>query len=113
MKKLTADLLKTLLARALGGIIASAATSGGPPPVAIALAAAGVAAISAMFAKIGGPSGGSVGGGSAVSAPRGTVGRGSKQEYGEEIKFDAEFVISGNSLKATASNTDYRSTRLG
>lgn len=56
MKRLTADLLKTFLARALGGIIASAATSGGPPPVAIALAAAGVAAISAMFAKIGGPS---------------------------------------------------------
>ncbi len=56
MKKLTAQLLQTFLARALGGIIASAATSGGPPPVAIALAAAGVAAISAMFAKIGGPS---------------------------------------------------------
>lgn len=112
MKKLTADLLKTFLARALGGIIASAATSGGPPPVAIALAAAGVAAISAMFAKIGGPS--SSGASSSIAKPAQTPNQ--KRGYannGEDIVFRAEFYQYGDDLKAVSNNYDYKAIRLG
>lgn len=110
-KKITADLLKTFLARALGGIIASAATSGGPPPVAIALAAAGVAAISAMFSKIGGPSK-SVSG--SVAKP--TAAANPARQYksmSEDIRFDAKFVIEGDKLTAVAKTDDYQKQRLG
>lgn len=97
MKKLTADLLKTFLARALGGIIASAATSGGPPPVAIALAAAGVAAISAMFAKIGGPSK-SVGGSLSKSSSTQSVQRLDQQFGAQQIVLAGEFKLRGKDL---------------
>lgn len=110
MKKLTADLLKTFLARALGGIIASAATSGGPPPVAIALAAAGVAAISAMFAKIGGPSS-SVSG--SVAKPAATPSARKTYNSSDDIVFRAEFYQYGDDLKAVSNNYDYKAIRLG
>lgn len=97
MKKLTADLLKTFLARALGGIISSAATSGGPPPVAIALAAAGVAAISAMFAKIGGPTK-SVGGTLPKGATTTSAQKFNQQLGAQQIVLAGEFKLRGKDL---------------
>lgn len=114
MKNLTAQLLKTFLARALGGIISSAATAGGPPPVAIALAAAGVAAISAMFSKFTGTSG-SGGGGASISAPRTSVARvsGSSIDRSQDINFEAKFKIEGNALVAVVDSVNNRNKRLG
>lgn len=88
MKRLTADLLKTFLARALGGIIASAATSGGPPPVAIALAAAGVAAISAMFSKIGGQS-------KSVSSSLGRGGSSQSSNFERQVSGEQVVLVGG------------------
>jgi hypothetical protein len=59
LKRLTASIVQAFLKQALAGIIASATKSGGPPPVVLGLAAAGVAAISAMFSRIGASGGGS------------------------------------------------------
>lgn len=112
-KKLTADLLKTFLARALGGIIASAATSGGPPPVAIALAAAGVAAISAMFAKIGGPTA-SAGGASLSSQSASNVSRLPSTSNGNQVDFEkVTFEIEGTKLIGVMNNQEYKSRRTG
>lgn len=113
MKKLTADLLKTFLARALGGIIASAATAGGPPPVAIALAAAGVAAISAMFAKIGGSGGGSVSG--SLPKPQGSnVSRASNiGRIEDRIIFEGTLVAKGNDLVYVMNNVNNKKGRTG
>jgi hypothetical protein len=111
-KQATADLVKTLLARALAGIIASAATSGGPPPVAIALAAAGVAAISALFSKFANVSGGG-GGGSLGSGASSSVSRmGSLQPRDQPIFADVEFTIQGNDLVGVLNSQDRRNNRL-
>lgn len=110
-KKITGELIKMFLQRALAGIIASAASSGGPPPVAIALAAAGVAAISAMFAKIGGPSA-SVGGGSSGVATTNVSRIGSASRSEDSVAFNAEFTIHGNDLVAVANSQNNRNGRL-
>lgn len=113
-KRATAEIVKTLLARAMAGIIASAATSGGPPPVAIALAAAGVAAIGALFSKFVGVGGGGAAGGGA-SQPAGTnVSRfGSVTRPEDRITFDAKFEIEGNKLVAVASSANNKKQRTG
>lgn len=113
MRRLTADLLKLFLQRALAGIISSAATSGGPPPVAIALAAAGVAAISAMFAKIGAPSK-SVGG----SLPKGQTSSGrsafNRQIANEQIILvGGEFKLKGNDLVVALDKANKTKQRTG
>lgn len=114
MKQLTADLLKTFLARALGGIIASAATSGGPPPVAIALAAAGVAAISAMFAKIGGPSKSSVGSGSLKTSSTSSTQRLNKQlDANQIVLIQGEFKARGTDLVLAINNQNKQNQRTG
>jgi hypothetical protein len=110
-KKITGELIKMFLQRALAGIIASAASSGGPPPVAIALAAAGVAAISAMFAKIGGPSA-SVGGGASGVATTNVSRIGNASRSEESVAFNAEFTIHGNDLVAVANSQNNRNGRL-
>lgn len=116
-KRATADIVKTLLARAMAGIIASAATAGGPPPVAIALAAAGVAAIGALFAKfVGGSGGASGGGGISSSASRATsVSRvnpiGGAPE--DRIQFNVDFRAQGTELVAVVNNTNKRAERTG
>lgn len=115
MKKLTADLLKTFLARALGGIIASAATSGGPPPVAIALAAAGVAAISAMFSKIGGTSK-SVGGSAGLSRTSSAAQRSEKMGFDKSeqiVLVQGEFVARGPDLVLAINKQNKINQRTG
>ena len=115
-KRATAEIVKTLLARAMAGIIASAATAGGPPPVAIALAAAGVAAIGALFAKFVGGSGGASGGGGAntPASRASSVTRNNPISRPEDrIEFDAKFEIEGTKLVAVTNNTNVRSQRTG
>lgn len=110
-KRITADLIKMFLQRALAGIIASAATSGGPPPVAIALAAAGVAAISAMFSKIGASSSAGSGGSAGVATTNvSRIGSASRSE--DSNIFDVEFTIHGNDLVATLNSQNNRNGRL-
>jgi hypothetical protein len=113
MKKLTGELVKIFLQRALAGIISSAATSGGPPPVAIALAAAGVAAISAMFAKIG-ASGGSSGGGGSIGAGRVNTAKIDTPiaSASSRVDFDATFRLEGDTLVAAVNNTQNQNERL-
>lgn len=95
MKKITADLIKMFLQRALAGIISSAATSGGPPPVAIALAAAGVAAISAMFNKIGAPSSGG-GGAAGISSQASRTSRSmASATEAQDVRVAGEVIIRG------------------
>lgn len=116
MKKLTAQLLQTFLARALGGIIASAATSGGPPPVAIALAAAGVAAISAMFAKIGGPSKSVSGGGSLAKSSSSAVQRTERMGFDKSeqiVLVQGEFVARGSDLVLAINKQNKINQRTG
>src|SRR5690606_11188582 len=74
LKRISASIIQTFLKQALAGVIAGAAKSGGPPPVVLALAAAGVAGIMALFSKIGAGGGGGGGASAAVakSATRST-----------------------------------------
>jgi hypothetical protein len=112
MKRMTAELIKMFLQRALAGIISSAASAGGPPPVAIALAAAGVAAISAMFNKIGASgSGGGAGGGLARTATQSAT-RNMVSAKEDRIDFDARFVIDGDKLVAVVDKTNKKNGRL-
>lgn len=101
LKQLTASIIQQFLKQALAGIIASGATSGGPTPVALALAAGGVAAISAMFAKIGGSgSGGGASAGLSRQASRG-ISRGSGSVSNtSSFQVEGEFRIQGRDLVA-------------
>lgn len=113
MRQLTADLIKIFLQRALAGIISSAATTGAPPPVALALAAAGMAGISALFSKIGASGGGvSAGGGSAGRATT-NVGQHGPMRGSEPAIIQAEFTIHGNDLVAIANSENNKKNRLG
>jgi hypothetical protein len=111
-KQATAELVKTLLARAMAGIIASAATSGGPPPVAIALAAAGVAAISALFSKFANVSGGSASGSLSSGATSAATRMGQMEPRTDPVFADVEFTIRGNDLVAVANSQNNRNGRL-
>lgn len=104
MKKITADLVKMFLQRALAGIISSAATSGGPPPVAIALALAGVAAISAMFSKIGASGGSS--GSSGISSQASKAGRTNIASASEaqDVKVSGSVQVRGQDIWITFKN---------
>lgn len=69
IKQITGQLIVLFLQQALAGTIAGAGKTGAPPPVIVALAAAGVAAVSAIFASA---VGGSAGGASAAGSTSGT-----------------------------------------
>jgi hypothetical protein len=111
LKSITKKVLDMFFKQAMGAIIASATKSGGPPPVAIALAAAGMAAISAMFSRIGHSGGGASGGSSAAS--RATNVQRLPQVQGNQIDFNARFEIEGTKLVAVTNNTNNRSQRTG
>jgi hypothetical protein len=110
--KTTLKLLPVLLARANAGVIAGAAETTAPPPVILALAAAGLAGISALFSSATGFSGG---GGSAGSAKQVTnvSNRNPTTGFGESIQVDANFRIQGQDLVAVASSQANRDNRLG
>lgn len=111
-KQATAELLKVLLARALGGIISGAATTGAPPPIAIALATAGVAAISALFKAATGV-GKSVGGGGSGGSSLTNVNRLVPVPAQQSIQVEGEFVLHGNDAVAQATSEQNRLRRLG
>jgi hypothetical protein len=114
MKQMTGQLIKMFLQRALAGIISSAATAGGPPPVAIALAAAGVAAISAMFSKLGASGGGGGGGGLSSGRTQSSVSRVSRLgQEGQQILLSGEFRIRGGDLVYAINQQDYKTGRTG
>lgn len=112
MKQLTGDLIKMFLQRALAGIIASAATSGGPPPVAIALAAAGVAAISALFSKATGVSSGG-GAGASSPAPARASALSQNSSKGERIDLSGKFRVDGRDLVLAIDNNTIYKNRVG
>jgi hypothetical protein len=113
LKRVTTTIIQQFLRQALGAIIASAAKSGGPPPVAIALAAAGVAVISAMFSKIGGSGGGgSVGSVSTRPATQNAERNNRLNPDGIRVDFNAEFVMRGNDMVAVVDRTNVRNGRL-
>jgi hypothetical protein len=114
LKRLTNTIVQQFLRQALGAIIASATKSGGPPPVALALAAIGVAAVSAMFSKIGasGGGGGAASASAASSRAVSTAERFSSSD-GKRIELTGEFRFDGYSLKAAVAQADNRSMRLG
>jgi len=107
----TLKLLPVLLASSNAGIIESAALSGGPPPVAIALAAAGVAAITALFSSATGFSG--RGGGAASARKVSNVSRSPTASFGESLAFDAKFRIEGPDLVAVVDTQAHKNNRLG
>ena len=98
-QRATVGIVKTFAERALAGIIASAATTGGPPPIAIALAAAGVAAIGAMFASIGAKSRAVAGGGGGLSSSASSsANRFTKDTAGVQITLTGDFKLRGREL---------------
>jgi hypothetical protein len=114
LKRLTNTIVQQFLRQALGAIIASSTKSGGPPPVALALAAIGVAAVSAMFSKIGasGGGGGAASASAASSRAVSTAERFSSSD-GKRIELTGEFKFDGYSLKAAVAHAENRSARLG
>lgn len=114
LKKISASIIQTFLKQALAGIIASATKSGGPPPVVLGLAAAGVAAISAMFSKLGASGGGGGSGRSmASSASRATQRQtGSLSDKGYEINLSViEQRIEGEDLVYIIGRTEQKNQR--
>jgi hypothetical protein len=115
LKRLTKTIVQQFLRQALGAIIASASKSGGPPPVAIALAAAGVAAISAMFSKIGASGGGggakSLGGSASRSVTNAE--RYTQAKDGNRVEFNGKVIWNGRELELALENANNRSSRLG
>lgn len=102
LKQTTGEILKLFLQRALAGVIAGAAQTTLPPPVILALAAAGMAGISALFSSIGGPSGG--GGGAPAGGPRTNVSRVTPEPLGNQGDNRMEFVIHGEDLITLANS---------
>lgn len=114
IKSITAKLLPILLAQALAGTIAGAGKTTAPPPVIVALAAAGVAAISAIFSKATGHSGGGVGGGGIGSAKQITSATARPTEsFGESIQFEGKFRLEGPDMVAVIGTNGRVNGRLG
>lgn len=113
LKRLTSTIVQQFLRQALGAIIASATKSGGPPPVAIALAAAGVAAVSAMFSKIG------ASGGSSAASAGGTASRSVTQAErftsadGQRVELSGQVFFDGRQLQLALEHSNNRTSRTG
>lgn len=110
LKSLTKKVLDLFLKQALGAIVASAAKSGGPPPVALALAAVGMAAISAIFSRLGASGGGGASAGPGASGVQRVP---EIRSRGEQIDFNARFEIEGSKLVAVTNSQNVRSQRTG
>ncbi len=104
--------IKIAFQQSIAGVTAGAAKTTAPPPVILALAALGIAGISAIFSKIGGPSGS--GGGGASSAATRNVQRVAPIQASERDQPQAfEFVLHGNDLVASQTTELNRRLRLG
>ena len=113
IKTLTAKLLPILLSQALGGVIAGAAKTTAPPPVILAMAAAGIAGIAAMFSKATGHSGGRGGGGGGGSSSLTNVSKFSPTTSQSAQPQQFEFVLHGDDLVANQTTQLNRNLRLG
>jgi hypothetical protein len=116
LKRLTVTVIQEFLRQAKAAIIASAAKSGGPPPVALGLAAAGIAAISAMFGKLGGSGVGGGGGGGGSRGPSRSISNrvndaSNNLTKGIEIQVGGELVIDGNKMRYIINRTDQLNSR--
>ena len=113
--QMVSRLIPKFFAMAIAGTTAGAANTAAPPPVILALAAAGIAGITAIFSKIGHSGGGFGGGGGAAGIATTNVSRiPSMATTGESISFDAKFRLEGPDLAATLSTNDSRTNnRLG
>jgi hypothetical protein len=112
LKSATAKLLPILLAQALAGTIAGAGKTTAPPPVIVALAAAGVAAVSALFAKATGHSGGGAGAGGVGSSNLTNVSRVPVATQSTQPQ-RVDFVLYGNDLVASQTSDMNAKLRLG
>lgn len=114
LKSVTGEILKLFLQRALAGVVAGAAGTAAPPPVILALAAAGMAGIFAMFSRIGNAgSAKASGGGMSGMATTAVQHHGSLQSSNQPIFADVEFTIQGNNLVGVLNSQDRRNNRLG
>lgn len=109
LKATTQEILKMFLQRALAGVIAGAAGTTAPPPVILALAAAGMAGVLALFSSFGGPSSGGAGAGSTL--PRTNVSKATPTQS-ESAPQQFEFVIHGEDLVTLAGSQNKRNERL-
>ncbi len=112
IKSATAKLLPILLAQALAGTIAGAGKTTAPPPVIVALAAAGVAAVSALFRSATGHSGGGSSGGMGGSNLT-NVSKFSPTTSAQAQPQQFEFVLHGDDLVASQTTQLNRNLRLG
>lgn len=113
LKKTAGEVIKLFLQRALAGVVAGAASTSAPPPVILALAAAGMAGISALFSKIGSAGSASVSGGGGISSvPRASAQRHGPVNPSNEPVSQVEFVIHGNDLVGVIGSQNKRNGRL-
>lgn len=109
-----------MLAMALAGIIESAmnpTSNGGNYYVALALAGAGIAAVGALFSKIGvkggGGSSGGMGGAGYIN-PRGIDSNYSQLQYApSQVEINGTFKVQGPDLVATIKNANRRASIVG
>lgn len=109
LKQTTGEILKLFLQRALAGVVAGAAGTTAPPPVILALAAAGIAGIHALFSSFGGPTSG--GGGGTAGMPRTNVQRQTPSARQESEIAQVEFTIHGDNLKGVLNSQNKKDER--
>lgn len=113
IKSVTAQLLPLFVKTALAGTITGAAKTTAPPPVILALAAAGVAGVLAMFSSIGVRGSGGGGGGLGAQKQITSATVRPTESFAESIKFEGKFRLEGPDLVATVGTNGRVNGRLG
>lgn len=112
MRRIVPQLLGQFLALALGGTIAGAGKTGAPPPVIVALAAAGVAAVGTMFKAATGFSRGGGGGGTSGSGST-TANSFMSSSSGMQVELGGMFRVQGEDLVLALDNYNRKKGRTG
>jgi TP901 family phage tail tape measure protein len=114
LKRVTNSIVQQFLRQAQAAIIASATKTSGPPPVVIAMAVAGLAAISALFGRIAG--GGAGGGGGSAGMAKSAVQNSERNRIDTSremrVDFDAVFTFQQGALTAAVKSENTRNSRL-
>lgn len=111
MKRVTAELLKTFLTRALGAAISTAFTSSGNPIIGAAVAGVAIGLVNSLFSRIGGPT---KGGGGSISKQTTSSPAFKKDIAGEQIILvGGEFRLRGNDLALSLERTRTTKQRTG
>lgn len=115
VRQITLQLIQLFLQQALAGTIAGAGNTAAPPPVIVALAAAGVAAVSALFSSaVGGISASSAGasyGGRAVTQAA-TYNSGGDR-WSEDMVVTGRIVSDGREMAVVLDNYNKKTNRTG